>query len=723
MTHNLMRMMGIMKAVYITILTSLALTGCGGGGGGGGSAVVKPTPASFETTEYNAQYGLGKIKASEIYSDGYSGSGVTVAVLDTGVDLDHPDLIDNIASGGYDYVDNDSDANPNGQGDYMSHGTHVAGTIAGMKNETGMHGVAYGAKILSLRNGISSGSVSSSATINAYSGAISKGAKVINNSYIFSSFSSAGGNKLLDARTNDIVQVWAAGNDSESNPRNYALAPNESGYEDLADSLIAVVATDSTNTIAGYSNKCGVAKNWCMAAPGTSIYSTVDTTDNKYSENYATMSGASMATPHVSGAVAVLRSKWPSKTAAQIVTILYDTATDLGAAGIDTTYGRGLLNLDNAVFAQGSLNLYSPSGSSYSLEDSDLNVSSIVGNALNKSIKTAVYDKYKRDYYYNLDGAIVSPGGVNLLNELKYDSEVFTVNQPGFNFYKKNDSINVNGQVSDYTLSYSRNTPLIESLSLMKNKVDLNMSSNFSLHNATHLSQVDSASTFGISKSGNVTVGAGVLSGFIDKDKQHSVNGFSLSALTQPTDGLSVEVQLNQLNEKDTFLSNYFSGAYQTGNAKTNSVSLTAASELGGNFDFIAQASKGRTGVDTLSNSVVSNITTVDTSGYSLALIKNSFTSKNDKAYFSIKQPLKVDSGDLTLRTANGLNADDSISFIDQSVSLKSADSEKVYTLGYSNDNGDDSKTSILVNYKQNPSHDSNTKDEYQTIAKWSRKF
>ena len=119
----------------------------------------------------------------------------------------------------------------------------------------------------------------------------------------------------------------------------------------------------------------------------------------------------------------------------------------------------------------------------------------------------------------------------------------------------------------------------------------------------------------------------------------------------------------------------------------------------------------------------MSNITNVDTSGYSLALIKNSFTSKNDKAYFSIKQPLKVDGGDLTLRTANGLNADDSISFIDQSVSLKSTDSEKVYTLGYSNGNGDDSKTSILVNYRQNPSHDSSTKDEYQTIAKWSRKF
>ena len=123
----------------------LSLSGCGGGGGGGANVIADPppVPTDFETTEYNAQYGLGKINASEVYADGYSGSGVIVGVIDTGVDIDHPDLISNIASGGYDYVDTDSNASPSSQGSSMSHGTHVAGIIAGLKNDIGMHGVAY----------------------------------------------------------------------------------------------------------------------------------------------------------------------------------------------------------------------------------------------------------------------------------------------------------------------------------------------------------------------------------------------------------------------------------------------------------------------------------------------------------------------------------------------------------------------------------------------------
>jgi len=136
------------KIALLSLPIIALLSGCGGGGGGGGGSVSSLTAADFETSEYSNQYGLGKIKASSIYADGYSGSSVTVAVIDTGVDLDHPDLVDNIASGGYDYVDGDSNANPNGQGSYMSHGTHVAGIIAGMKNSSGMHGVAYNAKIL-----------------------------------------------------------------------------------------------------------------------------------------------------------------------------------------------------------------------------------------------------------------------------------------------------------------------------------------------------------------------------------------------------------------------------------------------------------------------------------------------------------------------------------------------------------------------------------------------
>jgi len=268
-------------------MSALLLSGCGGGGGSSAS-VVADTPAlvaaDYQTTEYNTQYGLGKINASEIYADGYSGSGVVVGVIDTGVDIDHPDLVSNIASGGYDYVDSDADASPASQGSSMSHGTHVAGIIAGMKNDVGMHGVAYSAKILPLRAGNSAGSFATSAINSSIDRAISQGAKVINASFGGDSIATSLADKWKSAHTNDIVTVHAAGNDGGGNPLLGAQLPYHAGYEDLSATLIAVVATDTNNTITSYSNRCGIAKNWCIAAPGDGIYSTVAVDDNNYAQ-------------------------------------------------------------------------------------------------------------------------------------------------------------------------------------------------------------------------------------------------------------------------------------------------------------------------------------------------------------------------------------------------------------------------------------------------------
>ncbi len=109
-----------MKIILILSSLSVVLSGCVGI-----SSMAVKNPTYFETTEYNNQYGLNSIGASEAYSNGYSDdldSEVIVAVIDIGVDLDYPDLVDNIAPSGYDYFD-DSDANPAGQGSFMSHGT------------------------------------------------------------------------------------------------------------------------------------------------------------------------------------------------------------------------------------------------------------------------------------------------------------------------------------------------------------------------------------------------------------------------------------------------------------------------------------------------------------------------------------------------------------------------------------------------------------------------
>ncbi len=115
--------------------------------------------------------------------------------------------------------------------------------------------------------------------------------------------------------------------------------------------IIVVVATDSQKVIADYSNYCGVAAEWCLAAPGGHddqrverlIYSTYPV------NGYHAMQGTSMAAPHVAGAIAVLIEAFPTYTPAQIVNILFETAEDLGEAGTDRIYGRGFLRLDRAL--------------------------------------------------------------------------------------------------------------------------------------------------------------------------------------------------------------------------------------------------------------------------------------------------------------------------------------------------------------------------------------
>ncbi|MGV8936680.1 MAG: S8 family serine peptidase [Allorhizobium sp.] len=115
--------------------------------------------------------------------------------------------------------------------------------------------------------------------------------------------------------------------------------------------IIVVVATDSQKVIAEYSNTCGVAAEWCIAAPGGTydnrverpIYSTYT------GGTYQALQGTSMAAPHVAGAVAVLIEAFPTYTPAQITNILFETAEDLGAVGTDPIYGRGFLRLDRAL--------------------------------------------------------------------------------------------------------------------------------------------------------------------------------------------------------------------------------------------------------------------------------------------------------------------------------------------------------------------------------------
>lgn len=115
--------------------------------------------------------------------------------------------------------------------------------------------------------------------------------------------------------------------------------------------IIAVGAVDGNNKIASFSNQAGSAKNFYLVAPGVNIISSYIGSNT----SYAGMSGTSMATPFVTGAAALLMGRWNQLSAAQTADILFVSATDLGAPGVDAVYGRGMLNIEKAIQPIGTL--------------------------------------------------------------------------------------------------------------------------------------------------------------------------------------------------------------------------------------------------------------------------------------------------------------------------------------------------------------------------------
>jgi subtilisin family serine protease len=200
---------------------------------------------------------------------------VTVAIIDTGVDYNHPDLAANIASGGYDFVDNDNaPMDPNG------HGTHVAGTIGAVGNNSqGVTGVCWTAQLLPLRAFDASGSGTASDIILAMEYAQNHGAKVINASYGGSQFSQAEYNEISNLNTGEVLLVAAAGN----GPTNNDSTPSYPASYNL-DNIIAVAATDQNDNLACFSNYGQTSVD--VAAPGVNIYSAMPGRQTVFSDNF-----------------------------------------------------------------------------------------------------------------------------------------------------------------------------------------------------------------------------------------------------------------------------------------------------------------------------------------------------------------------------------------------------------------------------------------------------
>jgi len=430
-----------MYRIYISIIALAILSGCAGGGGGGSAGssanprtLTYTSASDFQTTEYNAQSGLALVKASSMYYNGHyrwyaqnggtggnpsestagTGVGIKVAVADSGINSAEASTGSSITIDGansFDYVQNisGSTTDPNG------HGTHVAGLIAAPMNSSGMHGIAYNATIVNLRIGDSTGAITATdAQIGASATrAYNAGAFIINNSWgsttvitavTAAQLNAAIPNSISGYQTyvaNGGVAVWAAGNSGFTQVSYQAGLPYR--ISGLQAGWLAVVAVNSSGQETAYTNRCGVAAAWCLAAPGGGDNQAADGIYSMYNNGgYAKLSGTSMAAPMVSGAIAGLKSMFPNLSYQDIAARLLTTANKTGIYADSSIYGQGLMDLEAASNPVGGLSL--PTGSHTSgtqgqISNSKISLPSSIANSM-QGAKILLVDNYQKAPFF-----------------------------------------------------------------------------------------------------------------------------------------------------------------------------------------------------------------------------------------------------------------------------------------------------------------------------------
>jgi subtilisin family serine protease len=254
-----------------------------------------------------------------------TGDSVSVGVIDTGIDLSHPDLKVNI-KGGYNAIYPWKSPN-----DDNGHGTHVAGIIAALNNSIGVVGVGPKIDLYAIKVLNASGSGYLSDVIEGLDWAVKNGMQVVNMSLGTDQDVKSFHDAIKNAYNAGVTIVAAAGNSGGA--VTYPAAYSE---------VIAVSATDENNQIASWSSR---GPEVDLAAPGVNIYSTYK------GSTYKTLSGTSMAAPHVTGAAALIidKGKCGTCTPDKVRQRLQQTAIDLGDPGTDNLYGAGLVNVYKAL--------------------------------------------------------------------------------------------------------------------------------------------------------------------------------------------------------------------------------------------------------------------------------------------------------------------------------------------------------------------------------------
>ncbi|WP_435163754.1 S8 family peptidase [Candidatus Pelagibacter bacterium nBUS_25] len=684
----------------------------------------------FKTTEFNKDTSKSMINADKAYARGWTGKGAVLGVIDSFQETDHEAL-----DGKYKWYNNyvryedgtkDSNGNELGTvangGKYISHGTHVAGIIAGKRDGNEFHGVAFDAELVGANiDYYGSGSAHMSYASNALQDIVklkssnAQGGEGMNIVAVNMSFNKANptyhygtvtqlsdgtysAQKITDkmqysgggaqywkvATDNDIILVNSAGNGLYVNGTmnyDYALDPgiwasetDTNGNLVLGGKMIIVGNWGGTkangqvlgskaghvclNIVNDVCNDTYMTSDFYILAPGNSVYSSAS------GDGYLKMGGSSMAAPQVTGAMGILHQMWPHMKGENLVKLVLNTAdTNINGYNVNI-HGQGMLDLDEATQPQGAIGIPTTGrvdGALNSLNNTYFATGNTSAFSALSGLKIMVIDDYDRDYYMNLGSgfAVKDNRKYSDVDMLVANNNIFLPTQQMYGSFTQGGQYNL---LNNY---------------------------NFGLYTGDN--------------------GAGDYSANIGKN-------FILHK------NFKLKTSIGQMSEQETWLGNSSDGALGVGdNNNTNFGNLGVEYTLGNNI-LSLNYTKGYSDINTTDGSMIKNFSDIVSESYRIAYEMHK--DKHTTLGWSFSLPSHIISGTMDLEVAESVNLDGTINYTDISSNLKQTTKEKNLGFFYSKtpDHDLDATFNFTAEYRQDVAGQ-NGKDGVNLAMNYVKKF
>ena len=488
----------------------------------------------------------------------------------------------------------------------------------------------------------------------------------------------------------------------------YALAPLY--HPQLLGRYLAVVATDENNNIARFSNGCGSkGKYWCLAAPGVRITAGSATSDNARSAE----SGTSFSAPHVSGALALLKSRFPQMPMSVIINLLLDSATGMGTCEgrtdscVDDVYGHGLVNISAAIVVQDTVNLMVPSASAQGvlLRNAHTELPSSFAGFAKRLNGVAVAAEYLDGFYYDapLGGMIKTQSKKQ--PPLNFAAEVFDNNK---------------AQTADGVFAFAENGALraagLQHGALQVRHNWLNKPSLWQSTNGEFERRPFFADDSGQSDEMLLDIGTNFRAFAASGEEQtaeYSQFGLLWQQEFERLPHLKLAAAFSHIDEHDTLLGGKFGGAMPLtdgGQIRQTDIGATfSLGKFGGGGKWRAFANYQRADIDAHFGGIVGEVSGLAAEGWRGGLTAQNWLRYGDSFRIGIGRETAINRGDMILQLSRASNPqkDENTQIIrnrgyrveEQRISLDS-DTPMFMAIGYGFAPGENSRLSFGINYR-----------------------